>query len=515
MNQDDTIAAMTQVAIAFVGQVDSGKSSFIGVCTTGKLDNGKGSARASVAKHKHEIDVGKTSDISTRVLKLDDGRVITFIDLCGHEKYLKTTVRGISGHFPDYSCLIISPQRGVQEMTKQHYKVLMSQNIPIIIIITRADVCEEQSYNETTSQITTMLRSYGRQTSEFINTYQEYLDVKSGAISKADFEEKKLSDTDKIIENLKFNKAGKQAIVPVVTVSNVDGHYMDVCKNVMHKLEPRDIWNQDSRNNRIIKVFLRRLKLQDSDIKTDFDGSVFYIDTFFTLKGIGLVASGITRGDPVSVNDVMYMGPFGKDFLEVRVKSIHNNNRQHVSVLKNHDRGCVNIKFVKSSVSMKKENIRKGVKLVTKNQIENICYRFKAAIFVFDKSVSISPGYSPVINTGTISQTARVLEDETFTEIVSDGSDGTQRKVKKTMGPGSIASMWFKFKRDPEHVVPGSLLTFRSGEIHGVGIILETLPIGDDADAKPDVLKKNKHKNKKPSIPTLTTQKYKEPDIKL
>ena len=61
-----------------------------------------------------------------------------------------------------------------------------------------------------------------------------------------DFESKKVSDADKIIENLKFNQAGKQAIVPVVTVSNVNGHYIDVCKKVMHKLEPRDIWNQDS-----------------------------------------------------------------------------------------------------------------------------------------------------------------------------------------------------------------------------------------------------------------------------
>jgi len=33
--------------------------------------------------------------------------VITFIDLAGHEKYLKTTVFGMTGHAPDFAMLMV------------------------------------------------------------------------------------------------------------------------------------------------------------------------------------------------------------------------------------------------------------------------------------------------------------------------------------------------------------------------------------------------------------------------
>ena len=35
-------------------------------------------------------------------------QVITFIDLAGHERYLKTTVFGMTGHAPDFAMLMVS-----------------------------------------------------------------------------------------------------------------------------------------------------------------------------------------------------------------------------------------------------------------------------------------------------------------------------------------------------------------------------------------------------------------------
>lgn len=37
-------------------------------------------------------------------------KVITFIDLAGHEKYLKTTVFGMTGHLPDFCMLMVRNQ---------------------------------------------------------------------------------------------------------------------------------------------------------------------------------------------------------------------------------------------------------------------------------------------------------------------------------------------------------------------------------------------------------------------
>ena len=48
-------------------------------------------------------------------------QVITFIDLAGHEKYLKTTVFGMTGHAPDFSMLMVRKQAssdGVHPVTR-------------------------------------------------------------------------------------------------------------------------------------------------------------------------------------------------------------------------------------------------------------------------------------------------------------------------------------------------------------------------------------------------------------
>jgi GTPase len=46
--------------------------------------------------------------------------VVTVFDLAGHEKYLKTTVAGMTGQMPDYVLILVGANMGVQRMTKEH-----------------------------------------------------------------------------------------------------------------------------------------------------------------------------------------------------------------------------------------------------------------------------------------------------------------------------------------------------------------------------------------------------------
>jgi GTPase len=39
-------------------------------------------------------------------------KVITMVDLAGHERYFKTTAYGLTGHLPDYACLIVGANAG-------------------------------------------------------------------------------------------------------------------------------------------------------------------------------------------------------------------------------------------------------------------------------------------------------------------------------------------------------------------------------------------------------------------
>lgn len=41
-------------------------------------------------------------------------QVITFIDLAGHERYLKTTIFGMTGHVPDFAMLMVRCHIDVQ-----------------------------------------------------------------------------------------------------------------------------------------------------------------------------------------------------------------------------------------------------------------------------------------------------------------------------------------------------------------------------------------------------------------
>jgi GTPase len=62
------------------------------------------------------------------------------IDLCGHEKYLKTTMFGLSGLYPHYSMLVVGANMGISRMTKEHIGIAISLKIPMFVVITKVDI---------------------------------------------------------------------------------------------------------------------------------------------------------------------------------------------------------------------------------------------------------------------------------------------------------------------------------------------------------------------------------------
>jgi len=94
-----------------LGNVDSGKSTLIGVLSNGILDDGRGGARSHILKHRHEQENGRTSTVTVEIIgyKGDEQIIptsrnhaqrwretmekadhsVTLIDLCGHEKVVR------------------------------------------------------------------------------------------------------------------------------------------------------------------------------------------------------------------------------------------------------------------------------------------------------------------------------------------------------------------------------------------------------------------------------------------
>lgn len=71
------LCCLRHAPVAVGGSLNSGKSTLVAVLTQGSygrplLDNGHGSARMAVFRHKHEIESGRTSSISQQMLGYDE-----------------------------------------------------------------------------------------------------------------------------------------------------------------------------------------------------------------------------------------------------------------------------------------------------------------------------------------------------------------------------------------------------------------------------------------------------------
>jgi GTPase len=84
---------------------------------------------------------------------------VTFLDLCGHEKYLKTTMFGLVGLMPDFSMIVVGANMGVSRMTREHLGISLALGIPIYIVVTKIDIAPKQVYDETIATLTKILES--------------------------------------------------------------------------------------------------------------------------------------------------------------------------------------------------------------------------------------------------------------------------------------------------------------------------------------------------------------------
>ena len=111
--------------LGVIGNVDAGKSTLVSVLTKGMPDDGNGEARKRVFNYQHEQESGRTSSIGQEIMGFNaegkqvlpdrfnqnknkywkevvsgSTKIVSLVDLCGHEKYLKTTINGLTGLSP-------------------------------------------------------------------------------------------------------------------------------------------------------------------------------------------------------------------------------------------------------------------------------------------------------------------------------------------------------------------------------------------------------------------------------
>lgn len=415
------------IKIAVAGNVDSGKSTLAGVLLNDCLDDGRGKCRKMILRNKHEQETGRTSCISFNnlIIKNEENRkILSFIDLAGHEKYLKTTIFGLTGLFVDYGLVLIGSNMGITKMTKEHLGILVYLKIPIIIVLTKTDICPENVYDKTEKSLRRILKL------PLFNS-RSYFFPKE--------EDKCTLEMSKFLEL----KNPLETFIPVISISNKTGENVDNLKKLLYNLESKKHWSKD------------------------INGGIMYIDSTFQVRGIGLVLSGTLRGKSIKVNQHLWLGPINNKFIEVRVRSMHNNVRENINQLDDGQVGCFAIKFIgKEEIS--RENIKKGVLLFDNSDfIKNVSRKFKAEIQVLNHSTTIRDNYQPVLHCGSVRQSAKLKIIDNITSIST--------KDKNNLRTGSKAIVEFEFSFRSEFIEEGTTFFFRDGATKGFGTILDVL----------------------------------------
>ncbi|CAG0885998.1 unnamed protein product [Darwinula stevensoni] len=364
-----------EVRVAVVGNVDAGKSTLLGVLTHGELDNGRGFARQKLFRHKHEMESGRTSSVGNDILGFDSqgavvnksdhgsldwvriceksSKVITFIDLAGHEKYLKTTVFGMTGHAPDFGMLMVGANAGVIGMTKEHLGLALALSVPVFVVVTKIDMCPPNVLQETMKLLVKILKSAGCRKVPIM--------VKS---------------TDDVV--MSATNFVSERLCPIFQVSNVTGENLDLLKMFLNLLMTRMPGN----NN---------------------EPAEFQIDDTYSVPGVGTVVSGTTLKGTIRLNDVLLLGPdpLGH-FRSITVKSIHR-KRMPVREVRGGQTASFSLKKIKRS------EIRKGMVMVSPAVNPQACWEFEGEILVLHHPTTISPRYQAMVHCGSIRQTASIL----------------------------------------------------------------------------------------------------------
>jgi GTPase len=346
---------MNEVKIGMVGNVDCSKTTSVSVLINNILDNGRGSARSKIMKHIHEQETGRTSCISENYLRVEDkNKYISFVDLAGHEKYLKTTMCGLSGHYIDYAMIFVGANMGISKMTIEHLILAITLKIPFIFIVSKIDISPENILKETIDEIKDMVRKM---------KIRQQIPI--------------LFDKEK--ELLEINL---DTMYPIFCISNKTGEGVDKLRNFITNLEPRFKWDEESE-------------------------TVFSINHKYNVKGIGTVFSGKVVGGKICKNDKLLIGPFQGKWINVIAKSLHDNFKNNVEELKAGESGCI---AINSKTDFSKNRLRKGLFLINHINRDAIEY-FDADVAILTKhSTTMRKGYSPIINCNTVSQTAKIVD---------------------------------------------------------------------------------------------------------
>lgn len=120
---------------------------FYTVGTAGHVDHGKSTLVKALTgedpdRLPEEKARGMTIDLGFVHADLGDGIAITFIDVPGHERFLKTAIAGVAGI--DLALFVIAADEGIMPQTREHLAILKHVGLTRgVVALTKTDMVED------------------------------------------------------------------------------------------------------------------------------------------------------------------------------------------------------------------------------------------------------------------------------------------------------------------------------------------------------------------------------------
>lgn len=144
--------------IATAGHVDHGKTTLLQAITGVNAD-----------RLPEEKARGMTIDLGYAYWPQPDGRVLGFIDVPGHEKFLSNMLAGVGGI--DHALLVVACDDGVMAQTREHLAILQLTGKPTLTVaLTKTDRVAAARVTEVQAEVEQTLRELGFDAAAFFPT---------------------------------------------------------------------------------------------------------------------------------------------------------------------------------------------------------------------------------------------------------------------------------------------------------------------------------------------------------
>ncbi|KAF7376153.1 GTP-binding protein 1 [Mycena sanguinolenta] len=452
------VSLTPEVRCAVVGNVDSGKSTTLGVLTRGALDDGRGRARVGLFRHKHEIETGRTSSVGMEILgfspngapilpntanstdpdvirreklgweeiSIQAAKIVSFIDLAGHERYLKTTLYGLTSGAPSCVILMVGANAGLIGMSKEHLAIALALSVPVVVCITKIDMTPPNVLAETIKQVTKILKSPGcRKTPVFVKSLETAVEISTAF--------------------------GKDRLCPIFQVSNVTGEGLDFVRTFLNLLPSSEADQEKFAVNQPLEAVL-----SDRGLVCPLRGNCNKWRVFFGSRCAHLskVPVGIINNGSIKTGDAVLLGPDSNgNYQSTVVKSMQ---RKRANVTTAEAGQCVSLALKR----VRKAAVRKGMVLVHKTDNPPKAVRqFEGQVLILYHNTTLQKNYQAMLHCGAVRQTVRII--------------GMDAQCLRT---GDRATVQFEFISHPEFIKEGMKLLFREGKTKGLGVITRLIP---------------------------------------